>query len=168
MAKTQRANFFDQGEQMKINRIAFTLVLCLMGVAACYAANPNMGTWKLNDAKSHFPAGVMKNTSVVYAAAGDQVKVTTDGMTADGKPFQTEWTGNFDGKDYPLTGDPTANSRSYTKINDHTLELTNKNDGKVTTVGRITISADGKVRTLKVNGTIDGKKFEYTAVYDRQ
>ncbi len=153
---------------MKISRIALTLVLCIAGVAVCYASNPNMGTWKLNDAKSNFPTGVMKNTTVIYTAAGDQIKVTTEGMTADGQPFQTEWTGNFDGKDYPLAGDPIANSRSYKKINDHTLELTNKKDGKVTTTGRIIVSADGMMRTLKVNGTIDGKKFEYTAVYDKQ
>jgi hypothetical protein len=152
---------------MKIRKVALTTVLCLAAVAVCYA-NPNMGTWKLNESKSKFPAGVMKNTTVVYAAAGKQIKVTTDGTTADGKPFQTEWTGNFDGKDYPLTGDPTANSRSYTQINDHTLELTNKMDSKVTTTGRISVSADGKTRTLVVHGTMDGKKFTYTAVYDKQ
>lgn len=152
---------------MKVRKIALTMVLCLFAVAVCYA-NPNMGTWKLNEAKSKFPAGVMKNNTVVYAAAGKQIKVATDGTTADGKPFQTEWTGNFDGKDYPLAGDPMANTRSYTQINDHTLELTNKMDGKVTTTGRITVSADGKTRTLEVHGTIDGKMFTYTAVYDKQ
>lgn len=154
---------------MKVRKIAWTLALCLAGVAVCYASDPNMGTWKLNEAKSKFPPVATKNTTVVYAPAGDQVKVTTDGTTADGKPVQTEWTGMFDGKDYPLTGDPNANSRSYTKIDDHTLELTNKKDGKVTTTGRITVSADGKTRTLKVSGTSpDGKKFNYTAVYDKQ
>ena len=105
----------------------------------------------------------------MYAPAGDQVKVTTDGTTGDGKPVQTEWTGKFDGKDYPLTGDPNANSRSYKKVNDRTLELTNKKDGKVTTSGRIEVSADGMTRTLMVHGTTsDGKKFTYTAVYDKE
>lgn len=154
---------------MKVTKIALILAVCLAGVAVCYAANPNMGTWKLNEAKSTFSPGATKNTTVVYAAAGDMVKVTTDGTTGDGKPYQTEWTGMFDGKDYPLTGDPSANSRSYKKINEHTLELTNKKDGKVTTTGHIVVSADGMTRTLKVNGTTaDGKKMTYTAVYDKQ
>jgi hypothetical protein len=154
---------------MKVRKIALTLALCLAGVAVCYGSNPNMGTWKLNDAKSKFPAGATKNTTVVYAAAGEQVKVTTDGTTGDGKPFQTEWTGMFDGKDYPLTGDPSANSRAYKKISDRTLELTNKKDGKVTTSGRIEVSADGMTRKLTVHGTsADGKKFTYTAMYDKQ
>ena len=154
---------------MKVRKIAWTLALCLAGVAVCYAANPNMGTWKLNESKSMISAGLPKNTTVVYTAMGDQVKVTTDGTTAQGKPYQTEWTGQFDGKDYPLMGDPSANTRSYTKIDDNTLRLTNKMDGKVTTTGQIMVSADGKVRTLKVSGTsADGKKFSYVAVYDKQ
>ena len=78
-------------------------------------------------------------------------------------------TGKFDGKDYPLSGDPNANMRSYKKFNDHTLELTNKMDGKVTTTGRIVVSADGKTRTVTVTGTgADGKKITSTAVYDKQ
>jgi hypothetical protein len=154
---------------MRVRKVALTLALCLAGVAVCYAGNPNMGTWKLNEAKSKFSPGATKNTTVVYAAAGDQVKVTTDGTTGDGKPVQTEWTGMFDGKDYPLTGDPSADSRSYKKINDHTLELTNKKDGKVTTTGHVVVSADGMSRTVTVHGmSADGKKMTSTAVYDKQ
>ncbi|MGC2110093.1 MAG: hypothetical protein WA655_11295 [Candidatus Korobacteraceae bacterium] len=154
---------------MQVRKLALTLAVCLAGVAVCYASNPNMGTWKLNEAKSKFPPGATKNTTVIYAAAGDQVKVTTDGTSGDGKPTHTEWTGMFDGKPYPLTGDPSADSRSYNKINDHTLELNNMKDGKVTTTGHIVISADGMTRTLTVHGTTpDGKKISYTAVYDKQ
>ena len=154
---------------MKVRKIALTLALCLAGVAVCYASDPNMGTWKLNEAKSKFSPGATKNTTVVYAPAGDMVKVTTDGTNGDGKPVQTEWTGMFDGKAYPLTGDSTANSRAYKKINDRTLELTNMKDGKVTTTGHIMVSADGMSRTLKVSGvTAGGKKITYTAVYDKQ
>src|SRR5580698_4253084 len=116
---------------MKARKIALTLALCLAGLAVCYASDPNMGTWKLNEGELKFSPGATKNTTVVYTQVGDQVKVTTDGTAGDGKQVQTEWTGMFDGKDYPLTGDPSATSRSYKKINDHTLELTNKKDGKV-------------------------------------
>lgn len=154
---------------MKAAKIGLTAVLFMAAVAVSYAANPNMGTWKLNEAKSKFPAAATKNTTVVYTAEGDKMKVTTDGTRGDGKPVQTEWVGNFDGKDYPLTGDPHADSRSYKKISERVMELTNKKDGKAVTTGRITISADGKSRTLKVTTTgADGKKMSYTAVYDKQ
>jgi hypothetical protein len=128
-----------------------------------------MGTWKLNEAKSKIPAGMMKNTTVTYAEEGDSVKVTTDGTGPDGSAVHTEWTGKFDGKDYPLTGDPTADSRSYTKVNDRTLTLDNKKDGKVTTSGRIVVSADGKSRTLTTSSKDSaGKKLTGTSVYDKQ
>jgi hypothetical protein len=145
------------------------MALCFVGVAVSFADNPNMGTWKLNEAKSKIPPGFVKNTTVVYEAAGDSVKVTTDGTDKDGNRSHTEWTGKFDGKDYPLTGDPTADSRSYKKIDDHTMALANKKDGNVVVSGRIVISADGKSRTLHLIGTdAAGKKVTSSAAYDKQ
>ena len=154
---------------MKTRSIVLTVVVCFLALTLSFAENPNMGTWKLNEAKSKLVAGMIKNTMVVYTAVGDSVKVTTDGTGPDGKPVQTEWTGKFDGKDYPLTGDPTADSRSYTKVNDRTLTLDNKKDGKVTTSGRIVVSADGKSRTLTTSSKDSaGKKITGTSVYDKQ
>ncbi len=146
-----------------------SVALCLAGAALSFAQSPEMGTWKLNDAKSKIPAGAPKNTTVVYTAAGDNVKVTTDGTGRDGQPAHTEWTGKFDGKDYPLTGDSSADSRSYKRINDHTLELANKMGGKVVATGRIVVSPDGKTRTLHLSTTDSaGKKISSTGVYDKQ
>jgi hypothetical protein len=128
-----------------------------------------MGTWKLNEAKSKIAAGAPKNSTVVYEASGDNIRVTVDGVDGQGKPTHNEWTGKFDGKDYPLTGDPVSDMRSYKKINDHTLELTNKKGDKVTMSGRIVVSSDGKTRTVKVKGTdAEGKKISTTAVYEKQ
>ena len=154
---------------MKTKPTLLAVALCFIAVAVCFASNPNMGTWKLNEAKSKFPPKAAKNTTVVYEAMGDKIKVTVDGVDADGKPSHNEWTGMFDGKDYPLVGDPNADTRSYTKIDDRTTELTNKKDGKVTAKGKIVISADGKSRTLTVSSTDPmGKKVTITATYDKQ
>jgi len=154
---------------MKARTLLLTLALCFVAVAVSFADNPNLGTWKLNESKSKIPPGFVKNTTVVYEAAGDSVKVTTDGTDKNGNPSHTEWTGKIDGKDYPLTGDPTADSRSYKKIDSHTMALANKKDGKVVASGRIVISADGKSRTLHLVGTdAAGKKVTSSAVYDKQ
>jgi hypothetical protein len=97
------------------------------------------------------------------------VKATLDGVDADGKLAHNEWTGKFDGKDYPVTGDPNSDARSYDKIDDHILKVTVKKGSKVTTTGRIVVSADGKSRTVTTSGTDPkGKKFSSTAVYDKQ
>ncbi len=154
---------------MKARTIVVTLALCLVGVGVCLAEDVNMGTWKLNEAKSKLAPGAPKNSTVVYEAAGDNVKITVEGTDSEGKPTHNEWTGKFDGKDYPVTGDPNSDARAYTKVDDHTLEFTVKKGDKVTTTGRVVVSADGKSRTVTTSGTdAKGKKVSSTAVYDKQ
>lgn len=154
---------------MRIRTILLTLAALFAAVVVCFAADAIMGTWKLNEAKSKLSPGTGKNHTVIYAAAGDSVKVTVDGVDADGKPAHNVWTGKFDGKDYPLTGDPVSDMRSYKRVDDHTLALTNKKGGKATLTGNIVVSADGKTRTVTINGTdAKGNKFASTAVYDKQ
>ena len=154
---------------MKIRTILLTVAALFAVIAVCFAADVNMGTWKLNEAKSKISPGAGKNNTVVIAAAGDSVKVTVDGIGADGKPAHNEWTGKFDGKDYPITGDPAADMRAYKPVNDHTLALTEKNGGKVTNTGSIVVSADGKTRTVTASRTdANGKKISFTFVYDKQ
>lgn len=155
---------------MKVRAVLLILALCFAGAAASRGADDMFtGTWKLNEAKSKIGTGATKNNTVVYEMSGDSVKVTTDGTGAEGAAIHTEWTGKFDGKEYAVTGDPTADMRSYTKVNDHTLAITSKKEGKVTTSGRIVVSADGKTRTVTIHGTdAKGMKISSTAVYDKQ
>ena len=153
---------------MKRRAILSALVVCA-AAATMLAADPNVGTWKLNAAKSKLSPNGARNNTVVIAAAGDNMKVTVDGTGSDGKATHNEWTGKFDGKEYPVTGDATMNMRSYATIDDHTLRLTGKKDGKVVTTGRIVISADGKTRTVTTTVTdAEGKKTNSTSVYEKQ
>ena len=86
-----------------------------------------------------------------------------------GTPTHSEWTGKFDGKDYPVTGNPTEETRSYKKIDDHTLQFASKRNGTVVLTGRIVVSANGKTRTVTATATDpQGKKLTGTAVYDKQ
>ena len=98
---------------MKTRTIALTMALCFIAAAVCLASDAQMGTWKLNEAKSTFPPGATKNQTVVYQAVGDDIKVTIDGTSGSGTPLHIEWTGKFDGKFYSLTGDPNNDERSY-------------------------------------------------------
>ena len=154
---------------MKMKAILACLTVCLAAAAVCLAADAFTGTWKLNEAKSKVGAGLAKNSTVVYETMGDSVKVSIEGTAADGKAFKDEWTGKYDGKDYPVTGNPTTDTRAYKKINDRTLEVTGKKDGKVTVTVKITVSEDGKTRTVTGSQTdAAGKKVSMTAVYDKQ
>jgi hypothetical protein len=173
---------------MKTNTTGLTLAFCFLATAACFAADPQMGTWKLNEAKSKFAPGRPKNTMVVYKdAMGGKVKITADGVDANGNPMHSEWTGKFDGREYPVTGDPNADMRSYTKVDDRTLNFTAKQGGKITVTGRVVVAADGKSRTVTTTGTTGtaepagrawqrgdflaeqkSTKFKNVAVYDKQ
>jgi len=91
-----------------------------MGAAACFAANPHMGTWKLNEAKSKLVPGMGKNTTVTYTEEKDKIKVTVDGVNKDGRPTHGVWVGKADGKAYPTKGNLPYNSVAYKVVNDRT------------------------------------------------
>jgi hypothetical protein len=173
---------------MKTKTTGLTLAFCFLAAAACFAADAQMGTWRLNEAKSKFAPGRPKNTMVVYKnATGGKVKITADGIDTKGKATHSEWTGKFDGREYPVTGDPNADTRSYIKVDDRTTNFTAKKGGKVTVTGRVVVAADGKSRTVTTTGTTGtaepagrawqrgdfaseqkSTKFKNVAVYDRQ
>ena len=154
---------------MKVRTIAVCLMLCFAGAVLCLAQDATIGSWKLNEEKSKFSPGSPKSTMATYEAVGDNVKVTIDGTSFDGKPTHTEWTGKFDGKDYPVTGDSHQTAREYTRVNANSIKFKVKNGDKVLLSGTMVVSADGKTRTVKAKGkSADGKKINYTAVYDKQ
>jgi hypothetical protein len=150
---------------MKIARVLLALAGLL--AAVCFAADVNMGTWKLNDAKSK-NVHDEKNFIMVISAAGDGVKLSEDGMDDKGKPWHDEWTGKFDGKDYPVTGDPDNDTRAYKPINDHTLAITVKKSGKIVETGRVVYSADGKTRTVISEANVNGTKIRVTEIFEKQ
>ncbi|PYI59928.1 MAG: hypothetical protein DMC60_09070 [Verrucomicrobia bacterium] len=147
---------------------AVAVALSFTAATACFAANPQMGTWKLNEAKSKLVPGMGKNTTVTYAEQKDKIKITVDGVGKDGKPTHSVWVGKFDGKAYPVKGNLPYNSVAYKVVNDRTNDITVMKDGKIGWTGQITVAADGKSRTVTINGTdANGKKFKGKAVYDK-
>ena len=145
------------------------MALSLIAAAACIAASPQMGTWKLNEGKSKLQPGMGKSSTVMYTQQGDKIKVTVDGVDKDGKSEHSVWVGKFDGKAYKTKGNPGWDSAAYKMVNDRTNEITTWKNGKVAWSGRIAVAKDGKSRTVTMNGTdMNGKKFTSKAVYDKE
>lgn len=154
---------------MKIKAIVFALAVFFTSAIVCSAQSPHMGTWKLNEAKSKFATGATKNHTVVYEAAADQIKITVDGMDGAGATVHNEWTGKFDGEYYAVTGSPTADQRAYWRVHSHTLKFREKKGRRVVLTGQITVSPNGKTRTVWTTGqNAHGKVITNTAVYDKQ
>jgi endonuclease YncB( thermonuclease family) len=162
-------NITVKEQEMKTRSILLTWILCFAVAAVCIAAHAHMGTWKLNESKSKLNPNGEKNHTVVYVADGDNIKITVDGVDSEGQATHNEWTGKFDGKDYPVTGDPKTDARAYVLVDDQTLHMNSKKGGKPVAEVHIVVSADGKTRTVTVNSTdSEGKKISTTAVYDKQ
>jgi len=153
---------------LKTRIAVIAVVLSFAITVASLAANPHIGTWKLNEPKSKIPAGMGKNNTVTYAEQKDKMKITVDGVDKNGKPTHSVWVGKFDGKAYPVKGNPISNAVAYRPVNDRTNDITALKDGKVMWSGRITVAPNGKSRTVTINGTdANGKKFTGKAVYDK-
>ena len=153
---------------MKSKTILASLTVWLAAGALCFGSSFD-GTWKLNAKKSHLGRGMGRNNTVKYEMAFPlRTKVTIDGTNAKGKPSHDEWTGMFDGKDYPVTGDPDSDMRSYSKVDDRTLNYWVKKGGKVMASGKIMVAPDGKSRTVTtMSKGHKGKMVTTTAVYDK-
>jgi hypothetical protein len=134
------------------------------------AADPLLGTWKMNVAKSKFnPGPPPKGGTVVYSQEGDWIVLKNDGIDPQGKPFSRTNRYKLDGKEYPFEGLQGAKGTIAVKrIDEHHTEATFKSATGVITI-RTAISKDGKVRTQTSSGINgEGKKTNNTVVYEKQ
>lgn len=186
----------------KLNSAPLIGGVALMGLllSTCLwaeAADPAIGTWELNLAKSHFEPGPPPKSQVrtyeipaqiaqprVRAVdaegrakivtypmppAAEVVRMTAKGVDADGKATLTEYTAGYDGKDYLFTGNPNADTISLKRINDFMVEATTKKAGKVVSSGTRAVSKDGTVMTITMKGTnAKGETVNNTLVFDKR
>ena len=128
------------GRGLWVATLMVGIVLLAYGSAAFgQAADPVIGTWKLDVAKSKFsPGPAPKSLTAKFEAAEKGVKLTTAA---------------YDGKDYPLIGSPVADTVSLKRINASTSERTDKKGGKVVQTLTRKMSKDGKSFTVTIKGT---------------
>jgi hypothetical protein len=133
-------------------------------------ADPHLGTWVLNVAKSKYsPGPPPKEQTSVYSAAGQGISIATKGTSADGKPTMTNLTVNFDGKDYPAKGNPDWDAVAARRVDSHTIEFTRKLAGKMVQTATSVVSKDGKTRTITTTGVnAQGQKISTTGVYEKK
>ena len=80
--------------------------------------------------------------------------IVDDLVRVRGGVVHLEWTGTLDGRDYPVQGVEVYLTSAYQRVDDHTLDLTQKLDGRVVVRARLLLSADGKtIATTTTDGT---------------
>jgi hypothetical protein len=164
---------FRKGGSMRKKLLMVSLAACcaiVLSSSVALGAENWLGTWKLNTAKSKFSPGPgPKSLTQKFEATADGIKLTADGVNAEGKPIHGEFVSKFDGKDVPWEGNPEADTAAARKIDDNTYENVWKKDGKTTVTAKAVVSKSGKTMTLTVTGTnAKGQTVNSTAVYDRQ
>jgi len=146
------------------------LATALTLFVATVVADQSSGTWKMNAEKSKYsPGPPPKSVTVVVESDNDNYKVDATGTDADGKPIHVQYSAKFDGKDYPATGIANADTVSVKRIDENTLETTQKKDGKVVMTITSKVSKDGKTRTSTWHGkNAEGKDVHNVVVFDKQ
>ncbi len=89
-----------------------------------------------------------------FKSGGDELSYST--------PTGQSYTAKLDGKDAPYMGDPGTTSVSLKRIGD-SIEESDKRDGKVISVAKMTVSKDGKTMTIDVDDKLHGTKATYIA-----
>ncbi|HMI52924.1 MAG TPA: hypothetical protein VK525_15540 [Candidatus Saccharimonadales bacterium] len=108
------------------------------------------GTWDLDIAASKYdPGPARRGDTRIYKIDGSTIHFTGTAVFADGKSFHVEYTGAYDGKDYPVAGNPRVGTIAQERVDAYTAKTTTKRDGKITATSVRVISKDGKTMTIK-------------------
>ncbi len=139
--------------------VVFSLSLTMLA-----GENPFSGTWKFNPAKGHPDPPVAKSNVAVVVADDTNFSLVQEGIDDKDKPFKFSYKAKLDGKDYPITGDPDADSVSLKRVGQREMKIALKKDQNVTFTLDVVVSEDG--RTTTVRNADDLQKG--SDVYDKQ
>ncbi|PYT16057.1 MAG: hypothetical protein DMG59_11685 [Acidobacteria bacterium] len=146
------------------------LVLLLLAFAgALIAADPFVGTWKLNAAKTKFKTGMApKEQTVSFSEEGSDLHVMVKGTSPDGKAISVHFTVPTAGGTGKIIESP-YEAVSSKSVNANERDTSFSKGGKVVYTAKAKRAADGKTMTVAVKGTNpSGQTVEGTAFYDKQ
>lgn len=145
------------------------IILGILIILAADARGPWMGTWKLNPARSTAAPDRYKRVISKIEPWEDGLKVTYEMVGTRGGVSYLEWTGKFDGKDYPVEGADYIMTNAYTLLGDHSYEIVVKVEGSLAQKAHVEVSPDGKtLTTLTATKDAQGKPVMTTSVYEKQ
>lgn len=117
---------------------------------AVAGAHGTSGSWRLN--RVHESDNGLTTT---YTTSGDELSMS--------QPTGESYTAKLDGKDYPVKGSYSYNSVSLKRVNDHTIEVTLKRDGKIVEVSKMAAAPDGKTMTVVATSKLTGRTSTYVS-----
>lgn len=157
---------------MRIPRLRVWRILALVPVltATVWAADPSLGTWKLNLRKSEFhPGPAFQSETRTYEMEKDGVKVTIRTVDGRGRQATIIYLTTPDGQQHSVSGSGgPADSVALKRIDEFTAESTLLHAGKEIAKTTRVVSEDGKTMTITYKGfDPEGSRVNYTLVFDR-
>jgi hypothetical protein len=145
-------------------------VICSAVVQAQDHREPLEGTWLLDVAKSRFmPMPGPKGQMRTYALTDGVEKMTSRGISGEGKSTVVHYQARYDGKDYDIIGSTGGNKISLKRLDRLTTQSTQKRGGKPVIVATRRVSSDEKTLTVETHGTLpDGRTLNATMVFQRK
>ena len=149
--------------------VALVAGIALLSAQGMKEANPRVGSWTLNVAKSKYsPGPAPASQTLKIEAVGDGERVTSESTSATGAKTMSVYTASYDGKPYPIKGSATADTVSLKRIDSHTSERTDSKGGKVVQTFTRVVSKDGKTMTVTIKGTnAQGQPMHNVVVFER-
>jgi hypothetical protein len=141
------------------------LVLLLSVALAMRAADPVVGTWHLNIAKSRYdPGQPPKRQTRIYREEDAGVKAVVITVYKNGNSDTVHYAANYDGKEHPVDGSPDTDGILMQRIDDYTAESVLTHAGHTIGTARRTVSRDGQTMTI----TFKGSEVNNTAYYEKE
>lgn len=148
--------------------LTLAAICALTPLVLAQNADPLAGEWRLNVAQSTYASGAppQRQTTTLRAVDGG-LHETVERVNADGTTTRWEVTARYDGRDYPVKGDPSRDTVAMTRVDQRTVDIVNKKAGTVVSRMRILVAADGRTRTNTVMDP-SGKKTTAVLSFDRR
>ena len=140
------------------------LVILSFSASILAADSPFSGTWKFNPSKGHPIPPIPKSVVAHVEADAENFKFSQEGVDDKDQSFKSSYEAKFDGKEYPITGDPDSDSVSLQRVNEREIKFTIKEAGTVVSKLDVVVSKDGQTTTVY----IQDKQQKGSAVYDKQ
>ena len=144
------------------------LLLCL--AVGLWAADPWLGTWKLNVAKSKFdPGPPPKSRTQTAEMVGDQIRSTSESVESDGRTSKSVWIGKSDGKPYPVEGSTPGVAAAVKRVGANVEEMIVTMNGKPTWTSQSTLSKNGRIfKSVEEGVGAKGVRLRNVTVWEKQ
>jgi hypothetical protein len=156
--------------KFRANFMALLFAVVLTVPADCMQPAPWFGTWLQEPPKpaGWFETPAYRKVTLRIAAATDGLRVTYDMVRARGGITHIEWTGRFDGRDYPVQGLDYVLTNAYRIVGDRSYEIVIKVDGRQVATAVAVVSPDGQAMTVTTTERDgQGRPVASTVVYRR-